>query len=693
MSDGFLHYLESQNLPYEQKLLELFNFRNFDKIIKFIKFTRIKHVELCKNGMLDYLLQYEEQNPKIDTLILILISRLVKESINFMNCISKESIINALSLRGDDIISILLKNITDDYVQFTIPTNEISFLKIIAKKNDPYLLESLLLSFYDLMCNCIEECNAGLFLFKFAVDNDLDNIIECFFLFVDIFQLTDDELFHCASLFNEHRAKYNSGLVNNSIPSFAKTCNDILFCQESLEYLNYSQFSQNHTKELDNQNENIGWLIETKELTVCDIIEDCYTLGLFHQNKTNEVSFNDLLDVNDILCELPYFLMLHPEAVINDVDLTESVANLGGAIGKGVFKELFIKYFEQFFNYNIDFKKSDDNSEDEQLYINGGTKGIYILPPMKIDKSNIIKYKTLYYGLGIVYLKMLYSKIPVECKIPFHIWFFKVLFEDKIGDVILKDKDLFMQEAIQFDNENKWLDSQLQQTYLNRSDENAVKPMSSDLIPQFYFNKMFNEQRKDLLNCFKKGFFFEFDPEILPLCLKKTVQKSKANLQPFYGKIKKVRPESIRYILEQNQGFDFAHIRKLFVFKWYYERQVDLNDMRKDRKVKNSTIDTELKQKFQNTEKIILNCFKEWCRSNPEMMSRFLKITIGINSLTPLLIKKWEIAITQDQKPFIYSWTCDNSIGIPLLDSKENFIELINRNYNYLDGHMNDYNH
>ena len=691
MNHDFLKYLESKNLPYEQKLFQLIQSQNFDKVLKFIRFTRNKHVELCQNGFLSFLLQIEDQDPKIDSLIGILILKLQTENLQFMEFINKESFIAAFSLRSEDILSILLKNINDNFIQFTIPTNENSIFQIIAKKDDPFLLESLLLQYYESLCNNIERRDAGLYLFQYSVYNDLHNIIDNFFLFIDLFQLNNDDLFNCTSLYNQFR---DIEIDDNHRNSFINICNDIIFTSEALEYLNFTLFSPNYKNIHKDLNEDSEWLIETQNMTVCDVIED--TFSLQPPPETDPITTSVLIDADDILCELPYLLMSNPDIMINsNIEMSQPVINLGNATGSGVFKELFIKYLEQFFDYNIDdgnYKGED--SPFEKLFVSEGTQGIYIMPPMTVHASKIKEYKTIYYGLGVVFLKVLYSRIPVKCKLPFHIWVFKALLEDNFGDLILKDVDLFMEEAIQYHPENKWLDEQLSQSFIRQSNDqqNTDQTMSAESIPSFFFDSLFNDQRKDLLKCFKNGFFFEYDPDILPYCLKEPIRKTKHLLQSFYQNIKTLKPETLRYFLTQNQSFEFSRISRIFQVRWYKIRKLDVMDPHEDVEIAKSTRNKQIRGQMKRSQNIILNCFKEWCETNPEMMSHFLKITIGISSLTPLFTNPWTICITEKQPNFIFSWTCDYSINVPILKSKEHFIQLVNNNYGSIkDAPLDDY--
>ena len=650
MNEDFLRFIEENQNPSTVRLNSLIKAHDYKGIKNFLLFSKKIIIDFCKNGFLSYLIDIQERNNEVDSTISTFMCLLQAKDFNFFEILSENDFLEAMKYRNEYVISALLES-----AKFSENKN-INIIEEISKRNDPYLLEGII-SLGNLRC-CYED---GVSLLKYCIDEDLDEILNNFYLFIDDFFLTSDDLLDARTYFI---LKHGSA---RKIPFILETAYQEAIRNEAKEVLKLPETSKEQ-EQIKKEIENCGFMDIDYHV---DIVAPNARDFLDDKKLQDSYICSALIDSNNILTELPYLIMSDTNVLISYiVKMQVMPVGIGDAEGKGVFEEMVKKYFAAVEEFPSLF--SADTSSD------------YCLPVKEIntstedgeneDKEEVKRrMKIVFYGMGVVYLKALYSRINFDFCYKIHVWMFNQLCN------YTPSYRLLIQEALRIDRKEVM-------AILEESNKTKLED-----IPMLVYDTLTAGTRKEFIELVRKGFRLEFDPTILPKCLEKPMNESKKALADFFDYIDKKPPESLMCFLARRSEVDEKTLLKVFkirlmeTIETFVDGTKDVSFVKK--KFPKSDVD-----KMENTRKIITQCLKRWHRSNKEILKHFLKITIGSTSIQFLLVSKWTIfVVLKDiEHGTIYSNSCDNCTRVSTFNSEEEFESAVEKYYTLDDKMLYD---
>ena len=642
-------FLSNERTPYFVKVRELLNDGKFIEFIKYIQFSTKKIIELFQKGIVTELCKVplnakdDSQADIISTVLLAIFTQLNNIGYNFLPELSIEDKLNACKNRDSSVIILMFAG--DEIIENTNVEDPSSPIHQILMRDDPFLLEKCLDTRGELFS---ASPNLGVDILFYSVKMNLRVILDNFFIFIDYFGISDDDLTDAVSIWKFVRP-------GSPLPNFLKMHYDAILNYEAKELFPTTQESVHkvHSE---------SWFIESPKHTIDNLAHEYLSLKASLNNTGKTTLDNQLDGTEDSLCDLPYFLMNNPEALINhDIYLSYGPVGIGKGSGEGMFKTLVQKYFEYI--------------EEKKVFVNPENSP-YCLPTNEIinDPKKLNEYRAIFYGFGVVYLKCLLSKIPFTFNMVPHIWVFQSLLGKDIGNVTNREEqNMLIKEAIQYDPicaknifESMYIDFQ-----------------KEELTKQFDENMISINHRGEFLVLIGKGFRLEYVDKLIPIELKDQLENSRKLLSEQFAAISRSSPEAIRTCLVGVGKIPTDKILAMFEF----ENVDDLQRYEDDRVHEQRELrknDRYLK-KMEKTKEIIKNCIIKWANSpDPTMINEFFEYTVGVKKFSPYSLEKWKIFITKnvgekyknkipENVRAFRVWSCSNEIMSSIFLSEEEF--------------------
>ena len=672
-SNHFIEFLNSNNHnAFISKVSKFLEESQFQQLMTFFSFSKANLILLCKNGLISYLLNLNRVDGEdiISSLVLSVFTSLQKYSYNYLDFLSDQDKLNACAKRSAYVIAAVF--LDQEIPQISID-NPLSPINTIINRDDPFLLEECLYSIPDLF---LASKSMGMDLLLFCIKYEKLNILNNFFIFIDYFELTPDDL---SDAVNAWKFQFDS----KPMPIFMQMHNDWLLSSEAISLIPHNQKTNQMIVESDS-----FWFIESPTYTMESLIKEATQLKkAMSSNKKDDVITHDgLLDGSDntVLTNLPMFLLTYPLAMVHDqISLNTGPIHIGSGEGTGMFKSLIGKYFQVLEKQQI-FQRSD--------------KSQYSLPTNEsLPPEKVKEYCTLFYGLGVVYLKLLLSGIAFDFSVVPHIWVFQSMINQLHTEGYMDDlmKDKLIREAFQYDKDVSSNiianDQELESDDDTDSSEKRDEPQK-----QFISSLIDVNNRHLFLNMIGKGFRLEFDPDILPYDVQKTMQIAREKLKDKLNFLLHTTPEALRILLVPDTRVSKERILGMFSFELYksiarFQGDPLYSDQRftsKNRKIK---------EKMERTIQIVKNCLAKWADDpDPTMISKFLEYTLGVKKLCALNNEHWVIKVTEkvgydtskatrkspENIRIIRVWSCSNEVMVSIFESEKEFEEKFLEFYN-----------
>ena len=673
-SHPFIDFLQNNSHnAFLKKVFQLINESQFQNLITFFSFSKANLLLLSENGLLSYLFNLDkiDESDIISSLILSIFNSLQKYSYNYLNLLSSEDKINACAKRTASVIASIF--IDEEIPQYSIE-NPLSPINAILNRDDPFLLEECL---YTVPALFSTSKNMGMDILLYCIVYEKSNILHNFFIFIDYFELKPDDL---SDAVNAWKFRYES----KQMPVFMQMHYDWLLSSEAISLIPHNQKINQAISQSDS-----FWFIESPSFTMENLIVEATNLKNAISSKIDDdiISHSGLLDGSDntVLTNLPMFLMKYSEAIVHDqISLGIGPIQIGSGEGTGMFKSLIGKYFQVLEKQQI-FQRSDNSQYSLPTNEN--------LPPEKVKE-----YCTIFYGLGVVYLKLILSGIAFDFSVVPHIWVFQSMLNQLHTEGNMDDlmKDKFIQEAFQYDKD-------VSSNIIANDQELSIEKESSmnsnekrDELQKQFINSLIDVNNRHLfLNMIGKGFRLEFDENILPYEVQDSMKKAKDELKDKLKYLSQTTPEALRILLVPDTRVSKQRILEMFDIELYKSMARYENDpLYSDEKF--TSKNPKIKRKMERTREIVRNCLAKWADDpDPTMISKFLEYTLGVKKLCALNNEHWVIKVTEkvsydrnsrSRSPenirIIRVWSCSNEIMVSIFESEQEFEEKFLEFYN-----------
>lgn len=605
--------------------------------------------DLCINLCTKEFIQFVIENG-LDSIFCTIAYSLHSQNLTINQLLNPDFFLTACSKSNAYVIAIIYKQCGIKISPLSNDRNEKSALKNILDRDDPDLLIKCL--------KCIPEFSETeenkVDSMYYILEHHLNNLIEEIWIFIENFKISKSGILEIC----RNWKKYSSEPL---IPILEEIYKEHMY--------EYTSIIENYRYK--NSSEIAKYLIEPTELNDINCIDfrrrliEADKLRTFlaerHKKMENLDQYN-LYIVFDpksptLLYNLPYELMKDVNFFLNyDLYMKKSLVG-EEATGEGPVQNIFNAYFNQIMSSNP--------------YFNSDEYSISILPTYKSD--NLRETKNIFYGLGIVLLKVLIDmrfignfhekNKPDELKGSLHPWIFQAILQKMETD----PKKLFYQ-ALVFDRQ-----------YFNPLYSEKEKGIDY-IIDVIKKNMMYLQSRGVYYQALHDGFYLNYVDGVTPSEFKNNLKTIKKELSDFYKFIQNISPETIHFLLVGSSYIDVDYLLTFFEFKPW--EKYDSSGNGDDKSIIFVGNDFHKDKMFRNSIQYFTQTMKDWCNEEyQEKIRDFLRYLTDVPTLSPLNREKWEIAFdfSIEKNSIIYAWNCSRSFRAPLFDSVENCKDIILR--------------
>ncbi|KAK8881074.1 hypothetical protein M9Y10_003802 [Tritrichomonas musculus] len=549
--------------------------------------------------------------------------------------------------------------------------NENSPLKLILDRNDPQLLLKCLKLIPELV-SIETQPTSPLY---YVLEHKLDNLIDELWILINYFDIQEYDLLIVARNWECLCPK------KPLIPILEE-----LFSKHMLDY-------QIYIEEARAENDPALLLTEPTDITDLNCLDvktnmqDADRFRQFLTDRNNETESMDPYDLHftvdprskDILMQLPYELMKDPSFFLNSNLYLKKKLIGEDAVGEGPVQDMFNAYFKQISSLN-DYFDSNDNSTS-------------ILPTNKSgNQRELQEKKCVFYGLGIVFLKILIDLRPIgnfhelidtnnnifydsndsrdtntnnskgslNCSL--HPWIFQALLKKMETD----PKKIFY-EALLFDNG-------FYNVMRNDTDLTDVNYLTS----RIYQSEMYLNSRGIFYQALYDGFSLNYINGLTPSEFKENLVKIRNELSKFYEKIKPVSPRALQFLLVGPSIINAEFLLSRFDFEPY--KYIDTSGQGNDLPIQFINEDWDKGATYTKSKEIFKQVMTEWCNEEYQQNIRdFLRYLSGVPTLSPLHQHKWKIAFdfSVEKNAILMVWACENIVRSPLFESVDQCKKII----------------
>jgi hypothetical protein len=370
------------------------------------------------------------------------------------------------------------------------------------------------------------------------------------------------------------------------------------------------------------------------------------------------------LNCDLILVQLPWYLMNNDE-LLRSPDIRVDRALFGQeAKGTGPIQDMFAAYFLQLSKCHI-FETAFSEESDA------------VLPAFQLPDADFAEACTLFYGLGIVLLKVLIDRRglgsaadicerPEGARFTLHPWFFRWLQRPLVAeeDDGPSTHELFTEELIESHNFYSYMHTYLTDPSQEYGDARSV----------LFTYKIANGTRRDLFQAFHDGFNLVYVEGLTPSQAREPLTNARRCLNPFYSQISTISHNALHLLLIPPAVMSVDLVLARFEIRAY--EHFDPGD---------STLDalcTEPEQgrRIKRYQEVFDAVVHEWCNEYPQTTLRsFLMYLTNSPVLSPLPCKqKWIIAVDSSyQAKVLYAFGCDYKFRIAEFSTAQEFKDIV----------------
>ena len=323
------------------------------------------------------------------------------------------------------------------------------------------------------------------------------------------------------------------------------------------------------------------------------------------------------------------------------------------------------------------------------------------------DDSKLHESQCVFYGLGIVFLKMLIDSRPIgnfheevvaqeevqnedqqneegqneedanekdqksenkgslNCSL--HPWIFQALLDRMETD----PKKIFY-EALLFDNQ--FYNAMYNYCLNNDEEMNGI----DDFAEKIKQNKMYLNSRGVYYKALHDGFYLNYIEGLTPSEFRENLEYAKKELDGFYKIIETVSPTSLQFLLVGPSIINADFLLSKFEFEPF--RKIDTSGDGNDESLQFIGEDYNKGKIYWESVEIFKTVMKDWCNEEYQQnIKDFLKYLSGVPTLSPLYQQKWKIGFdfSVEKNSILMTWACDKIVRAPLFESVDNCKKVI----------------
>lgn len=698
------------SIPIRYFLL-YFKSGQYEKACCEIKYSFETCLQLCSEEFIHFLIEQSKPRDHFDSIFCTIAYSLNKQHMSLKSLINPDDFLLACTHCNAYVIAIILNQSSIKISPISNNSVKESALRIILDRNDPQLLLKCL----QLVPDFVETEPQRTAPLYYVLEHKLDNLVDEMWILINYFRISENDLLIIARNWKE----YSTGPL---IPILEE-----LFDKHMRQYQLYIEMAR--IKKSDSN----SFITEPTDVTDINCLDakqnmcDAETLRAFLTDRKKKAKDEEqhilTLKVDpqstSILMVLPYALMSDLFFMLSD-NLNLNIPLIGEeAVGEGPVQDMFNAYFTQISMADSYF----ESNENTTSLLPTNTSG---------DERRLHEKKCIFYGLGVVFLKILIDLRPIG-------YFQRKVENDTEND---NEKDKEKENENDKDNENDndndnddetnieaetdidentgkdhdkkeeeekkgsincslhpWIfqallqkmetdpkkifneallyDSEFYSVMYNYtfddtySDDNEKKSIS-DLVDRFKENQMYLNSRGIYYQALHDGFYLNYIEGLTPSEFKENLQKAKNELKDFYDTVKNISPRALQLLLVGPSIINADFLLSKFDYEPF--SKVDTSGGGNDMNLKFLGDDMYKGKIYNESIKIFKNVMRDWCNEEYQKNIRaFLRYLSGVPTLSPLIQTKWKIAIdfSIENNPILMTWACDNIVRSPPFKSEK----------------------
>lgn len=642
--------------------LQYFESGKYEKACCEIKYSFDTCLQLCTEEFFQFLIEQATPSNNLDAIFCTIAYSLNKQHLSINSLINPKNFLQACTNCNAYVIALIVNQCPIKISPLSNDGVEESALKRILDRNDPQLL----LKCIQLVPDFVETEPQRTVPLYYVLEHKLDKLVDDMWIIVNSFGISENDLLIIARNWSE----YSSGPL---IPILKELYEKHMF-QYQLN-IEISRTKKDTTADFITESTNVT---DINCLDVKEFMSEADKLRRFINERKQTLKKEELHYLKfladpqstSVLMVLPYELMRDEYFMLLPYDkvyMENSLIN-DEAVGEGPVQDLFNAYFRQISSADFSYFVSNENTT-------------MLLPTEKRgNDKEFHEKKCIFYGLGVVFLKVLIDSRPIgnfqdesiknkdegslNCSL--HPWIFQALLQKMETD----PKKIF-NESLLYDN--KFYNIMYQQIF-----EYGEKETINEFVEKIKENKMYLDSRGDYYKAMHDGFFLNYIEGLTPSEFKENLKLVKDKLKDFYKLVQTISPKALQFLLVGPSIINAEFLLSRFEYMPF--EKFDTSGDGKDTSMTFIGKNADKGKIYNDSISYFKAVMIDWCKEKYQQnLKNFLKYLSGVPSLSPLYQRKWIIAFdfSFEKNKILMTWACDNQIRSPLFESVEQCKEIL----------------